>query len=76
MSNKHKGNTFSKKFPRRKMNIAKILNKPIIILSNKYIIEINELRKIGIDISDAIAYVLSAKIKNSGFRGKKEKMNE
>ena len=53
------------------MNIAEILNKPI-ILSNKYIIEINELRKIDIDIPDAIAYVLSAKIKNSGFRGKKE----
>ena len=57
------------------MNIAKILNKPI-ILSNKYIIEINELRKIEDNndyIPDAIAYVLSAKIKNSGFRGKKEK---
>ena len=59
------------------MNIAKILNKPI-ILSNKYIIEINELRKIEFsnkhnDIPDAIAYALSAKIKNSGFRGKKEK---
>ena len=72
MSNKRKGNTFSKKIPGRKMNIAKILNKPI-ILPNKYIIEINELRKIDIDIPDAIAYVLSAKIKNSGFRGKKEK---
>ena len=72
MSNKRKGNTFSKKIPGRKMNIAKILNKPI-ILPNKYIIEINKLRKIDIDISDAIAYVLSAKIKNSGFRGKKEK---
>ena len=57
------------------MNIAEILNKPI-ILSNKYIIEINKLRKIednNDDIPDAIAYVLSAKIKNSGFRGKKEK---
>ena len=56
------------------MNIAEILNKPI-ILSNKYIIEIDELRKIEDydDIPDAIAYVLSAKIKNSGFRGKKEK---
>lgn len=56
------------------MNIAKILNKPI-ILSNKYIIEINKLRKIedNDDIPDAIAYVLSAKIKNSGFRRKKEK---
>ena len=55
------------------MNIAKILNKPI-ILPNKYIIEINKLRKIEhTDIPDAIAYVLSAKIKNSGFRGKKEK---
>ena len=59
------------------MNIAKILNKPI-ILSNKYIIEINELRKIEFsnkhtDIPDAIAYALSATIKNSGFRGKKEK---
>ena len=56
------------------MNIAKILNKPI-ILSNKYIIEINKLRKIednNDDIPDAIAYALSAKIKNSGFRGKKE----
>lgn len=74
MSNKRKGNTFSKKIPGRKMNIAKILNKPI-IFSNKYIIEINELRKIedNDDIPDAIAYVLSAKIKNSGFRGKKEK---
>ena len=71
MSNKRKGNTFSKKIPGRKMNIAKILNKPI-ILSNKYIIEINELRKIDIDIPDAIAYGLSLKIKNSGFRGKKE----
>ena len=57
------------------MNIAKILNKPIKV-SNKYIIEINELRKIedNDDIPDAIAYVLSAKIKNSGFRGKKEKV--
>ena len=56
------------------MNITEILNKPI-ILSNKYIIEINELRKIehNDDIPDAIAYALSAKIKNSGFRGKKEK---
>lgn len=38
------------------MNIAKILNKPI-ILSNKYIIEINELREIedNDDIPDAIA---------------------
>lgn len=56
------------------MNITEILNKPI-ILSNKYIIEINELRKIedNDDIPDAIAYGLSAKIKNSGFRGKKEK---
>ena len=53
------------------MNIAEILNKPI-ILSNKYIIEINKLRKIDIDIPDAIVYGLSAKIKNSGFRGKKE----
>lgn len=41
------------------MNIAKILNKPI-ILSNKYIIEINELRKIEDydDLPDAIAYGL------------------
>ena len=75
MSNKRKGNTFSKKILGRKMNIAKILNKPI-ILSNKYIIEINELRKIEDNndyILDAIVYGLSAKIKNSGFRGKKEK---
>ena len=54
------------------MNIKEIFNKPI-ILSNKYIIEINKLRKIDIDITDAIVYGLSAKIKNSGFRGKKEK---
>ena len=54
------------------MNIKEIFNKPI-ILSNKYIIEINKLRKIDIDIPDAIVYGLSAKIKNSGFRGKKEK---
>lgn len=57
------------------MNIAEIINKPI-KLSNKYIIEINELRKIDNnkhdDIPDAIAYGLSAIIKNSGFRGKKE----
>ena len=45
MSNKRKGNTFSKKFPGGKMNISEIFNKPI-ILSNKYIIEINKLRKI------------------------------
>lgn len=55
------------------MNIAKILNKPI-ILSNKYIIEINELRKIGIDIPDAIAYVLSAKNKKFRIPGKEGKV--
>lgn len=57
------------------MNIAKILNKPI-ILSNKYIIEINELRKIedNDDIPDAIAYVLSAKIKKFRIPGKEGKV--
>lgn len=58
------------------MQIKEILNKPI-KLSNKYNLEINEIRKIDInkehdDIPDAIAYGLSAIIKNSGFRGKKE----
>lgn len=58
------------------MNIAEILNKPI-ILSNKYIIEINELRKIedNDDIPDAIAYVLSAKIKIPDS-GERRKMND
>lgn len=75
MSNKRKGNTFSKKIPGRKMNIAKILNKPI-ILSNKYIIEINELRKIedNDDIPDAIAYGLSLKIKKFRIPGKEGKV--
>lgn len=56
------------------MNIAKILNKPI-ILSNKYIIEINELRKIEDydDLPDAIAYGLSAIIKKFRIPGKEGK---
>ena len=57
------------------MNIAEIFNKPI-ILSNKYIIEINELRKIedNDDIPDAIAYVLSAKNKKFRIPGKEGKV--